>query len=253
MSNSIGHKLLPQSFLAPTVLEHQSKTNPCCIAGGHTLFQAQAYSQFRKCPLTTKFWGSTLNVGKGKLPMGTLRVGSVFPQAVLATDPASEQLTGKFNLEGEITLQVDVSAPTPGSASQVNIQVTNGSGPFLLHWGAIRNINKKWELPTRHPEGTEVFKNQALRTPFVKSGSNSFLKVEIDDPAIQAIEFVIFDEQHNKWLKNFGENFHVKLPVRNKSMPTISVPEDLVQIQAFIRWERKGKQMYTPEQEKASR
>lgn len=32
----------------------------------------------------------------------------------------------------------------------------------------------------------------------------------------------------------------------------VSVPEDLVQIQAYLRWERKGKQMYTPEKEKVS-
>lgn len=32
----------------------------------------------------------------------------------------------------------------------------------------------------------------------------------------------------------------------------VSVPEDLVQIQAYLRWEKNGKQMYTPEQEKAS-
>jgi alpha-glucan,water dikinase len=35
-------------------------------------------------------------------------------------------------------------------------------------------------------------------------------------------------------------------------IPNVSVPEELVQIQAYLRWERKGKQMYTPEQEKAS-
>jgi len=32
----------------------------------------------------------------------------------------------------------------------------------------------------------------------------------------------------------------------------VSVPEDLVQIQAYLRWERKGKQMYNPEKEKVS-
>lgn len=31
-----------------------------------------------------------------------------------------------------------------------------------------------------------------------------------------------------------------------------SVPEDLVQIQAYLRWERNGKQMYSPEKEKVS-
>lgn len=34
--------------------------------------------------------------------------------------------------------------------------------------------------------------------------------------------------------------------------PNVSVPEDLVQIQAYLRWERHGKQAYSPEQEKAS-
>lgn len=52
--------------------------------------------------------------------------------------------------------------------------------------------------------------------------------------------------------KNNGENFHIKLPVKNKLSQEVSVPEDLVQIQAYLRWERKGKQMYTPEQEKVS-
>lgn len=53
--------------------------------------------------------------------------------------------------------------------------------------------------------------------------------------------------------KNNGENFHVKLPAKEKLInPNVVVPEDLVQIQAYLRWERKGKQMYSPEQEKVS-
>jgi alpha-glucan,water dikinase len=40
--------------------------------------------------------------------------------------------------------------------------------------------------------------------------------------------------------------------MKEKLIPNVSVPEDLVQIQAYLRWERKGKQMYTPEREKAS-
>ena len=52
-------------------------------------------------------------------------------------------------------------------------------------------------------------------------------------------------------MKNNGSNFHVKLPAIEKSNPNIALPEDLVQIQAYVNWERKGKQMYSPEQEKA--
>lgn len=65
--------------------------------------------------------------------------------------------------------------------------------------------------------------------------------------------------------KNNGENFQVLLSGQNNDVSVVSsgktfgaeisdvnVPEELVQIQAYLRWERKGKQMYTPEQEKAS-
>lgn len=60
--------------------------------------------------------------------------------------------------------------------------------------------------------------------------------------------------------KNNGQNFLIQLPTsRNEgqdaSGATASatvVPEDLVQIQSYLRWERNGKQSYTADQEKAS-
>lgn len=50
--------------------------------------------------------------------------------------------------------------------------------------------------------------------------------------------------------KNDGQNFHVRLPEKAEHAQQVSVPEELVQVQAYLRWERKGKQMYTPYQEK---
>lgn len=255
MSNSLGQNLLHQSLLRPTVFEHQSKINSSSLAldspdiAGNTSIQAKATLQLRKSHLAIDFRGSRLNLRKSRLPMGTNRAISVFPRAVLATDPTSE-LGGNFSLGGNTVLQVDVRASTPGSIIQVVIQVTNSSDNLFLHWGGIRSRKEKWLLPSRCPEGTKVYKDRALRTPFVKSGSNSFLKVEIDDPAIEAIEFLLVDVAQNKWFKNNGDNFHVKLPLREKLVSNVSVPENLVQIQAYMRWERNGKQMYTPEQEK---
>lgn len=57
--------------------------------------------------------------------------------------------------------------------------------------------------------------------------------------------------------KDNGSNFRVQLTKDKMSSnvlasPNVSVPEDLVQIQAYLRWERNGKQAYSPEQEKAS-
>ncbi|KAK3416768.1 hypothetical protein EUGRSUZ_H02531 [Eucalyptus grandis] len=243
--------LLGQSLLCPVVSEHQSKLNTSAIPA-NTLLQAtsanQAVPKTRNPKLSTKFMGSSLNQRKAKLTMGDGRAYSFVARAVLTTNPAPE-LAGKFNLDGDIELKVEVSAPGPGSTTQVEIHVACSSDTLILHWGAVRDKKEKWILPSRHPDGTKVYKNRALRTPFVKLDEKSFLKIEIDDPAIKAVEFLILDEAQNKWYKNNGENFHVKLPLREK-IPNVWIPEDLVQIQAYLRWERKGKQMYTPEQEK---
>lgn len=59
-------------------------------------------------------------------------------------------------------------------------------------------------------------------------------------------------------LKDNGQNFRVQLPKKDKAVsqlsipPNVSVPEELVQIQASLNRETNGKQSYTLEQEKAS-
>ncbi|KAK1269948.1 hypothetical protein QJS04_geneDACA005079 [Acorus gramineus] len=85
----------------------------------------------------------------------------------------------------------------------------------------------------------------------IQSGSNSFLRIVIDDPEISAIEFLVLDESQDIWFKDNGQNFRVLLSGNGVSSSDVSVPEDLVQIQAFLRWERKGRQTYTPDQQKA--
>ncbi|PRQ40177.1 putative alpha-glucan, water dikinase [Rosa chinensis] len=245
MSNSVSHNFLQQNPL-------QSKINSSGIPA-NTLLQPKCIhpvpAQPRKsCSISKKFCGNSLQ--KPKLAMGSRRPVAFVPCAVLTTDPHSDQLAGKYNLDGNIELQVYVDASSPGSATKVEFQVSYGSDSLVLHWGGIKDRKEKWVLPSRRPDGTKEYKKRALRTPFAKSGSNSVLKIEIDDPAIQAIEFLIVDESQNRWFKNNGGNFHVKLPSKEKLISNVSVPEDLVQIQAYLRWERKGKQMYTPEQEK---
>ncbi|XP_019166630.1 PREDICTED: alpha-glucan water dikinase, chloroplastic-like [Ipomoea nil] len=247
MSNSIGNNLLHQRFLHPVVLEYQSRIGSTSVRGG-SLFQSHAISHIRKSTLSTEFHGERLTVQKKKLLMQQQRASSV-SGAVLATVLSSE-IAEKFNLEGDIELQVDVKPPTSGHVTVVDFKVTRDISGLFLHWGAVKSGKDKWVLPHRRPDGTKDYKNKALRTPFVKSGSNAMVRLEIDDPAIQAIEFLIFNEVQNKWIKNNGDNFHVELSPRAIQITNASVPEDLVQIQAYLRWERKGKQMYSPEKEK---
>ncbi|RQO94912.1 hypothetical protein POPTR_008G188150v4 [Populus trichocarpa] len=243
-SNIWHHKLFHyQSLLRPASLEHRSKLDSSGIVAKY-LFKAARRS--------SSFSGNDLKLRRSESGIGGSRRSVIFtPRAVLAMEPSSEQLAGKFNLDGNIEMQVFVSNSSAASIAQINIQITYSSDSLLLHWGAILDRKEKWVLPSRQPNGTTNYKNRALRSPFIKSGSNSYISIAIDDPATQAIEFLVVDEAKNKWFKDNGQNFHIKLPMREKLIiPNVSVPEELVQIQAYLRWERKGKQMYTPEQEK---
>ncbi|CAI9092975.1 OLC1v1028361C2 [Oldenlandia corymbosa var. corymbosa] len=250
MSNSIGNNLMQQSWLPSTVLEPQSRINSSCT-GGNTLIPPQATSLARKSPLSTEFGGIKLTTQTKKLSMGKHRSHLVFPQAVLAADPPSK-VVEKFKLDGNFDLEVDVKAPYSGSGFIVDIRVTPYRDNFILHWGALHSRKGQWVLPNRRPDKTQVYKNKALRSRFSKSGDSASLRIEIDDPKIQAIEFLLFDEARNKWFKDNGGNFCINLPLPHgePGVSNVSLPEDLVQLHAYLRWERKGKQMYTPEQEK---
>ncbi|PNT14688.1 hypothetical protein POPTR_010G044100v4 [Populus trichocarpa] len=246
-SSIIGHYKVfnNQSLLRPTASEHRSSKLNSTGIPANSLFQSA------RRPLSS-FYGNSLRVRKSKLGIAGARRSFIFtPRAVLAMDPPSEQLAGRFNLDGNIEMQVFVSHSSGSSIAQVNIQINYSSDSLLLHWGVVRDRKEKWVLPSLQPDGTKNYKNRALRSPFMESGSNSYINIAIDDPAIQAIEFLIVDEAQNKWFKNNGQNFYVELPTREKlTIPNVSVPEELVQIQSYLRWERNGKQMYTPEQEK---
>ncbi|GJW53834.1 alpha-glucan water dikinase 1, chloroplastic-like protein isoform X1 [Tanacetum coccineum] len=216
MSNSvIGHNTTT-TLLHSTVLKHKK--------------YSQATSPLRNSALlSSDFRGRKLTLRKSGLPRS--RGVSTGLRAVLATDPTSEQLGEKYILGGDIEMQVDVKV---SSIPVVEIKLTNTSDHLYLHWGGLRNLKEKWVLPSRRPEGTKVYKDRALRTPFVKSGSTSVLKVEIDDPSLQALEFLIVDEAKNKWYKNNGQNFQVKLSSnsRDKPVSNVVIPEDLVEYEA---------------------
>ncbi|CAG7899970.1 unnamed protein product [Brassica rapa] len=234
MSNSLVNNLLNRALIRPP---HHTKLNSSSL---------QPVGKISRSNLSTQFYGKGLHKTGRRLLTDTGRPISFVTRAVLAMDPAS-QAVEKFNLDGNIDLLVEV---TSTNVREVNIQIAHTSDSLLLHWGAIRDNKEKWVLPSSSPDRTINYKSRALRTPFVKSGGNSYLKLEIDDRAIQAIEFLIFDESRNKWYKNNGQNFHINLPMGKNVEHNVSVPEDLVQIQAYIRWERNGKQNYSPEKEK---
>ncbi|VAI85785.1 unnamed protein product [Triticum turgidum subsp. durum] len=221
-----------------------------CAVGIHASPSSPAPRPRSQRPLPARRAAASLAVSRRSL---------LVPRAVAApTDRASPEVVGRFKLESNSELQVTLNPAPQGAVAEINLQATNTSGSLVLHWGALRSDRREWLLPSRRPDGTTVYKNKALRSPFVKSGDNSTLRIEIDDPAVQAIEFLVFDEARNKWFKNNGQNFLIQLQTsRNEGQDApgatasaIVVPEDLVQIQSYLRWERNGKRSYTADQEK---
>lgn len=103
MSNSIGRDVLHQSLLCSTVFEHQSKRHSSGIPA-NSLFQAVSINQLagasaaRKSPLSTKFYGTSLNA-RPKMAMGRHRPVLITPRAVLAVDSASEVIFPLLNIE----------------------------------------------------------------------------------------------------------------------------------------------------------
>lgn len=251
---------LPSSL----VEKHHSREYPGPTAGlvPHSISIGISNPSLRrssKSSLYSKFLDNGLLLPNKICFKVTPTVGWLGPRAVLATDQAaSEQLVEKFNLDGQSQLQVNVVKSTAGSPTTIHLQVTNSNPSLILHWGAVSSDKKNWILPSHRPNGTQDYKKRALRTPFTKSGESSFLTIEILDTNISAIEFLLYDQSREKWFKYEGQNFRIDLPrgdsgtpqKGNSGKPQISIPEELVQIQAYLRWERRGKQIYTPEQEK---
>ncbi|KAI5019943.1 hypothetical protein ZWY2020_044831 [Hordeum vulgare] len=130
---------------------------------------------------------------------------------------ASSQNGGRFGLASNSELQVAVKPAASGPAVEIELVATNAGGALALHWGARKPGRSEWVLPARRPEGTRTVDDAALRTPFKSAGSNSTLKIEIDDPALESIEFVVVDEAQNKWFKNNGQNFLIH--IRQHSAP----------------------------------
>ncbi|KAI5078481.1 hypothetical protein GOP47_0006152 [Adiantum capillus-veneris] len=170
------------------------------------------------------------------------------PQAVLMAPVENFQ---EHNLDGGLQLQVKVMAAGLDSPAVVEFQLSNCylNSP-ILHWGLTQPGKRNWRVPSKWPEGTRDFNKQALQTPFRKSDDIAFLKIEVFDSKYDAIEFILKDDSNNQWYKFQGGNFRMVIPEPDSNVSSISIPEELVQVQSYLRWERNGKQSYTKEQEK---
>ncbi|WOH14790.1 hypothetical protein DCAR_0934313 [Daucus carota subsp. sativus] len=146
-----------------------------------------------------------------------------------------------FKLSDGLELQVNVTGFTNGHNAKVELQLKNSSRAWILHWGCTYHGNTKWFFPVDRPPGTAVYKQMALQTPFVKRGDVDVILIDLRDPKIHAIEFVIKDGRYDKWLKLGQGNFQIQIPKYATDNPLPLVPKDLIERKAYSIWESKGR------------
>ncbi|KAK2659966.1 hypothetical protein Ddye_006499 [Dipteronia dyeriana] len=102
-----------------------------------------------------------------------------------------------------------------------------------------------------HFELVEGMKLQqgSLQTLFTKTGETYVVIVELRDSKMHAIEFVLKDGSHDRWLKLDRGNFRIEVPETDTNTCHRPIPKDLIDRKAYLIWESKGKPQSSPQQQ----
>lgn len=240
-------------LLGSGVVQASNSVHCCsCIAKSAPRVMSCLYTQSSNANTNADFEKGFFGSGAFFCKQGTcsLKCEHKWMSATRAVLMAPVENSQEHVLDGGLQLKVKVMAAGLGSPAVAEFQISNCylNSP-ILHWGLTKHGNRHWSIPSNQPEGTRVFQNQALQTPFRKSGDIAFLNIEVHDTKFEAIEFILMDGSSNQWFKFQGGNFRLILPEPDTDLSKIYVPEELVKVQSFLRWERNGKQNYSPDEE----
>ncbi|CDY61008.1 BnaA01g35130D [Brassica napus] len=144
-----------------------------------------------------------------------------------------------FQLIEGMELQITVTGLPNGSSVRTEFHLKNCNRTWILHWGCIYQGNNNWFVPSEHST-----KQGALQTPFVKSGNDYVVILELRDPEVRAVEFVLKDGNRNRWLKQHTGNFRVEIPW-NELHAHHRIPKNLIERRAYTIWDRKGRPQNT--------
>ncbi|KAJ4701488.1 Alpha-glucan water dikinase [Melia azedarach] len=148
-----------------------------------------------------------------------------------------------FELVEGMKLQINISGSSSGRNVRVEFQLRNCTRTWILHWGFLYRGNTNWFIPTENP------KLGALQTPFVKSGETYAVNIELRDPKIQAIEFILKDGSHDRWLRLNHGNFRIEIPQTDENICHLPIPKDLIERKAYQIWESKGRPQSSPHEQ----
>ncbi|KAK3278364.1 alpha-glucan water dikinase [Cymbomonas tetramitiformis] len=127
--------------------------------------------------------------------------------------------------------------------------------PLKLHWGMIVEGSQVWEIPSQEdwPSGTIRHKKSALRTPLIAenpsapNGGAATLHFQLPARSdLREIRFAIFDTKNNHWHKDGKEDFVLDV---SRGAPKNAVPDELVRVYSYLRWEQAGKPELTASQQ----
>ncbi|KAH9794990.1 alpha-glucan water dikinase 2 [Citrus sinensis] len=83
----------------------------------------------------------------------------------------------------------------------------------------------------------------------LQSGEIYLVTVELRDPKIHAIEFVLKDGSHDRWLRLNHGNFRIEIPEIDTNTCLQPIPKDLIELRAYQNWERRGRPNNSPQQQ----
>ncbi|MBA0648490.1 hypothetical protein Goklo_016196 [Gossypium klotzschianum] len=126
------------------------------------------------------------------------------------------QIRDRKKVEGKLLIRLDQSK------DQLNWRLTIGcslSGKWILHWGVsyVGDTGSEWDQPPKdmRPHGSIPIKDYAIETPFKKPSKDyTFHEVKIDfnpSSAIEAIHFILKDEETGASYQHKGRDFRVSL------------------------------------------
>ncbi|CAN6584231.1 unnamed protein product [Malus baccata var. baccata] len=150
----------------------------------------------------------------------------------------------QFDLIDRMQLQINVWGSSKGRNARLEFQLSNCPRTWVLHWGCILRGNKNWFVPADRSSGSQAYKQGALQTQFTKKGELYLLTIELRDPNVHAIEFVLKDGSRERWLKMNHGNFRVEIPETDPTTLSPPIPKELIEQKS------KGRPMSSPQQEK---
>eukprot|EP00271_Cylindrocystis_brebissonii_P010276 TRINITY_DN26421_c0_g1_i1.p1 TRINITY_DN26421_c0_g1~~TRINITY_DN26421_c0_g1_i1.p1 ORF type:complete len:1482 (-),score=381.52 TRINITY_DN26421_c0_g1_i1:676-5121(-) len=185
------------------------------------------------------------------------RLGRVGVRAAVATEapPTTQAGATTFPLQGGGTLEISTAGATEAQRAYVQLRVRDSEltkAQLVAHWGAVKVGESKWTLPGLLPDGTKNYKQRALQSPFQKVGNELVLRIEVAEK-YSSIEFTLKDEATNRWFKNNDGNYTAAIPASTVKLDPakIVIPPEILSVQAYLNWEKNGRQNYSPDQERA--